>query len=366
MSDYYELLGVSRGATADEIKRSFRKLARELHPDRNPDNPEAEAKFKDVAKAYETLSDPERRQHYDRYGDAPPGGIGFDGAGFGDIFEAFFGSSSPFGFGGRTEPVSTRGEDLEVVIDVEFADAVLGSEQVVDVRTHVPCAKCEATGQVDGSSVSTCATCTGAGQVRQVRRSILGQMVSTAICPDCAGLGDIIESPCGQCGGDGRTVEDVSYTVDVPAGVDTGATLRLTGRGAAGARGAGFGDLYVRVRVLNHERFERSGNDLLAELAVPMTIAALGGEVDFETLEGTETLQIEPGTQTGKLFRISGAGVPSLQGGRRGDVRAVAIVVVPEKLNDEQRELLRAFAASCGDEVTESRSLLGRIRSALS
>lgn len=365
MSDYYDLLGVSRSASADEIKRSFRKLARELHPDRNPDNPEAEAKFKQVAEAYETLSDQERRDHYDRFGNSP-GGSPFEGAGFGDIFDAFFGGNSPFGGSGRTERGPARGDDLEVVVDVSFEDAVLGAQHSVDIRTHVPCEPCEATGEVDGSSIASCGTCGGAGQVRQVRRSILGQMVSTAICPQCEGAGEIIDAPCSDCTGQGRVVEERTYTVDIPAGVDTGAALRLTGRGAAGVRGAGFGDLYVRVRVKPHKRFERSGNDLLAELAVPMTVAALGGDIEFETLEGTETVTIVAGTQTGKVLRVPGQGVPSLQGNRRGDIRLVAVVVVPERLTEEQEDLLRQFAAARGDEVGESRSLLSRIRSALS
>lgn len=371
MSDYYDLLGVARSASPDEIKRAYRGLARELHPDRNPDDPDAEARFKEVAKAYETLSDPDRRAHYDRFGESPPGGGVGDMGGFGDIFEAFFGGQSPFGggggfAGGRADRGPSRGSDLEVVIDVDFKDAVLGSAQPVEIRAQVPCETCEASGAVANSNVIRCQTCDGVGQVRQVRRSILGQMVSTAPCPACQGAGEVIESPCPDCGGEGRVVEDRSYTVDIPAGVDTGATLRLTGRGAAGARGAGFGDLYVRIRVLPHDRFERDGMDLVAEAAIPMTVAALGGEIEFETLEGTETIAIAPGTQTGKVFRLRGHGVPSLQGGRRGDIRAVAIVVVPEKLTDDQEDLLRQFAQSRGDEVGESRSLLGRIRSALS
>ncbi|MEM7094688.1 MAG: molecular chaperone DnaJ [Actinomycetota bacterium] len=367
MADYYDLLGVGRSASPDEIKRAFRKLARELHPDRNPGDADAESRFKEVAKAYETLSDPEKRAHYDRFGETGAGGNPFDGASFGDIFDAFFGGNSPFsGFGGGGRTAGpTRGDDLEMVIDVSFEEAVLGSEQDVDLRTYVPCEPCEATGAVDGSSVASCETCGGVGQVRQVRRSILGQMVSTAICPDCDGAGETISDPCEVCSGQGRIIDDRTYTVDVPAGVDTGATLRLNGRGAAGVRSAGFGDLYVRVRVRPHDRFERSGNDLLAELAVPMTVAALGGEIEFETLEGTETIEIAPGTQTGKTFRIAGAGVPSLQGGRRGDLRVVAVCVVPERLTNEQEEILRQFAAARGDEVSESRSLLSRIRSAL-
>lgn len=369
-ADFYEMLGVSRSASADEIKRAFRKLARELHPDRNPDDAEAEQRFKEVARAYETLSDTERRAHYDRFGDAPDGGSRFaDGAGFGDIFEAFFGSSSPFGFGGgnggQGQRGPSRGEDLEVVVDVPFAEAVLGSEQSVDLRVHVPCEPCEATGAAPGATVESCDTCGGVGQVRQVRQSILGQMVSTGTCPSCEGAGERIDKPCTSCQGQGRVREQRSYTVGVPAGVDTGAALRLPGRGAAGVRGSGFGDLYVTVRVAPHDRFERAGSDLVAEVAIPMTVAALGGELEFETLEGHETITVAAGTQTGKKFRLKGHGVPSLQGGRRGDVIAIAIVTVPENLTGDQEHLLRQFAAARGDEVGESRSLLGRIKSAL-
>jgi len=373
MADYYDLLGIDRSASPDEIKKAYRKLARELHPDRNPGDDAAEARFKEVAKAYETLSDADRRSHYDRFGESGPGGAGgFGGgaAGFGDIFDAFFGGESPFGgggFGGSQAPRGpSRGDDLEVVVDVEFQDAVLGSAQPVDIRTHVPCEPCEATGAVADSTVVSCETCGGVGQVRQVRRSILGQMVSTGTCPSCNGAGETIESPCTSCQGDGRVVQERSYTVDIPAGVDTGATLRLTGRGAAGVRGAGFGDLYVRVRVLPHDRFQRDGADLVTELAVPMTIAALGGELTIETLEGDETITVDASTQTGKVFKLKGQGVPSLQGGRRGDIRAIAVVMTPEKLTDEEEDLLRTFAALRGDELNESRSLLGRIRSALS
>lgn len=371
MADYYELLGVDRSASPDEIKRAFRSKARDLHPDRNPDDPEAEAQFKEVAKAYETLSDADRRSQYDRFGEAGLGGGGFGDAasGFGDIFDAFFGGQSPFGGGfggGQAQRGPTRGDDLEVVVDVSFEGAVLGSAQPVEIRTYVTCEPCEATGALAASTVATCETCGGAGQVRQVRRSILGQMVSTATCPACQGAGETIEDPCPTCAGDGRTVDDRTYTVDIPAGVDTGATLRLTGRGAAGMRGAGYGDLYVRVRVLPHKRYERDGSDLVTELLVPMTIAALGGELELQTLEGSETIEIEPGTQTGKVYAIRGHGVPSLQGGRRGDIRAIAVAVTPEKLTEEEEALLREFAALRGDELSDEKpSLLGRIRSAL-
>lgn len=371
MADYYELLGVDRSASPDEIKRAYRKRARDLHPDRNPDDPEAEAQFKEVAKAYETLSDADRRAQYDRFGESGPGGgFGDAAGGFGDIFDAFFGGNSPFGGGfgaGQAQQQGpARGDDLEVVVDVPFEGAVLGSAQPVEIRTYLACEPCEASGMVATSSTTTCETCGGAGQVRQVRRSILGQMVSTTTCPACQGAGETIEDPCVSCSGDGRTVEERTYTVDIPAGVDTGATLRLSGRGAAGMRGAGYGDLYVRVRVLPHKRYERDGDDLVTELLVPMTVAALGGELELETLEGTETVVIEPGTQTGKVYTIRGEGVPSLQGGRRGNIRAISVAMTPENLTEEEEDLLRQFAALRGDELSDEKpSLLGRIRSAL-
>lgn len=363
MADHYQVLGVSRGSSDEEIKRAYRKLARENHPDRNPGDPEAEARFKEIASAYETLSDPERRSNYDRFGTDRPGtASGFEG-GLGDIFDAFFGGQSPFGANSGT--TRSSGTDVEVVLDVSFDDAVLGSKQSVDVRTYVPCTACEATGAAGGSDVVTCTRCSGAGQVRQMRQTMIGQMVSTTTCEQCSGLGEMIEDPCGECSGNGRIVSDLSYTVDVPAGVDTGAALRLTGRGAAGIRGGGIGDLYVRIRVLAHATFERDGNDLVCELAVPMTVAALGGEVEVETLESARQLTVPPGTQTGRVFKIRGAGVPSLKGGRKGDIRAIAVVVVPERLTADQEDLLRQFAVLRGDEVSESRSLLGRLRSAL-
>lgn len=368
MADYYELLNVKRDASQDEIKRAFRKLARDLHPDRNPDNPEAEAKFKEVAAAYETLSDPERRAHYDRFGESGPGASNFAGASVSDIFEAFFGGNSPFGagFGGGGRR-SDRGADIETDISIDFADAVLGWEAPIEVPTLISCETCEATGLVENSKKQTCQTCSGQGSVRQLRNSILGQMVTTATCHECDGAGEIIIDPCQECAGSGRVESTETYTLDIPAGVDSGATLRLSGRGAAGYRGGPFGDLYVRLRVAEHDRFTRDGQDLIAHISIPMTVAALGGEVIFETLEGTETLAIGTGTQSGKVIRLSGQGVPGLNGRRRGDIRVIVTVVTPEKLSDEEKELLEQFAQLRGEEVDAGdKSLLGRIRSALS
>ena len=269
--DYYELLEVSRGCTPDELKRAYRRLARELHPDTNPD-PEAEARFKQVALAYETLSDPERRQRYDRFGPegaAGGGGPGF-GGGLGDLFDAFFGGGGPFG-GGGAPAGPPRGADLEQVIDLSFEEAVFGTQAPVTVRTAVPCDDCEATGAAPGTTVTTCPECGGVGQVQRVRQSLLGQMVTTGLCPRCGGAGTFVESPCPSCRGDGRIVGERTFTVDVPAGIDSGSTLRLTGRGAVGPRGGPLGDLYVHVRVRPHDRFTRQGYDLAHELHVSST-----------------------------------------------------------------------------------------------
>lgn len=362
MADLYELIGVDRDATQDEIKKAYRKRAQQLHPDRNPDDPEAEARFKEVAQAYETLSDPARRDRYDRFGDDRDGGMA--GAGFGDIFSAFFGEGSPFGGGAPTRAANRQGSDQEVVVDVDFVDAVLGSTEEVTTRTAVPCETCEGSGARPGTGVSTCETCGGAGAVRQIRQSILGQMVSTATCSTCAGVGETVADPCEPCGGDGRIITNKTYTIDIPAGVDTGSTLRLTGRGAVGIRGGGFGDLYVQIRVRPHERFWREGNDLIDEFHIPMSMAALGGHLEYETLEGSEDLVIPAGTQTGKVFRLRGSGVPSVRGRGRGDLLVRIIVDTPIDLSDDQSELLRLFADARGEEVAPAgKGWLNRIRS---
>lgn len=367
--DYYEVLGVDRSASGDELKKAYRKLAQQFHPDRNPGDDEAEARFKEISQAYEVLSDAESRARYDRFGDERGGGNPFGGGGgLGDIFDAFFGGDNPFGGGGQQRPSGPPpGSDLEVTLDVEFADAVLGSAQEVQVRTAVPCERCEGSGADHDSHVATCTTCNGMGTVRQVRQSILGQMVSTGVCPACSGMRETIENPCDDCAGDGRIITEKSYNVDVPAGVDTGSTLRLTGRGAVGVRGGAFGDLYVHIRVLSHPVFRREGHDLIADLEMSLAVAALGGHVEYETLEGTEDLVIEPGTQTGRVFRLRGRGVPSVRGRGRGDLLVQAVVVTPTDLDSEQEELLRKFAELRGEEVApKDRSLLGRIRSAFS
>lgn len=375
MSDLYELLGVTRGSTAEEIKKAYRRMARQLHPDANPDDPAAEASFKEVAHAYEVLSDPQKRRRYDQFGDAGlgnggGGGAPFDGAGgFGDIFDAFFGGGGPFGGGGagrNQRPTGpARGPDLEAVATIDFRDAVFGCQTEVEVRTAIACDTCEATGARPGTSVTTCSACGGSGQVRRVRQSVLGQVVTAGPCTTCNASGQIIPEPCDTCGGEGRKVVGKTYTVDIPAGVDTGSTLRLTGRGAVGARGGGAGDLYVHLQVRSDDRFERVGNDLLHELQLSMPQAALGTHLNFETLDGDEDLLVPSGTQPGKVFRLRGRGVPSVDGRGRGDLLVRIAVDVPTKLSDDQDQLLRQYAAAMGDEVSPTdESFFAKIKSA--
>ncbi|MCU1453771.1 MAG: dnaJ [Acidimicrobiales bacterium] len=374
-TDYYELLGVPSDASLDDIKRAFRQRARELHPDANPDDAEAEARFKEVALAYETLSDPERRRRYDQFGPEGNGGgggdpFGFTGGGLGDIFEAFFSGGGGGGFGGgggRRSSGPPAGPDLEAVVDLDFERAVFGAQEEVTVRTAAACETCEATGAAPGTSAETCQHCHGAGQVRQVHKSIIGQMVTAGPCPACGGLGQVIASPCPDCQGEGRTITDKTYTVDIPAGVDTGSTLRLSGFGAAGQRGGPRGDLYVQVRVRPHPRFSRDGFDLHHELHLAATQAALGVHLPFETLDGTEDLVVPRGTQSGKVFRLRGRGVPHVRGRGRGDVLVHAVVDTPQDLDPESEDLLRQLAARRGEDVAPAdRGLMSRIRSAFS
>lgn len=360
MADHYATLGVSPQATESEIKKAYRQLARQYHPDQNPDDPEAEARFKDIANAYEVLGDADRRTRYDRFGDDGLGGQGGAGAGgpfganLGDIFETFFGGGgSPFGGGGRPSG-PPRGEDLETVLELDLHEAVFGGEQLVTVRTGVACEPCETTGSEPGTGTSRCSECGGTGQVQRVRQSILGQMVTATQCPTCSGQGVTIDEPCHACGGQGRRIEDVNYTVDVPAGVDSGSTLRLTGRGAAGPRGGAQGDLYVHIAVRDHELFERDGDDLLLRQPIGFAQAALGAELQIPTLEEPETLLVPVGTDSGRRFRLRAMGVPHVNGRGRGDLVVELIVQTPTDLTDEEEELLRRFAELRSEHVAPS------------
>jgi molecular chaperone DnaJ len=372
--DYYELLGVGRDASDDEIKRAYRKLARELHPDANPGDAAAEERFKKVAVAYEVLRDPDKRRQYDMFGTvgAGAGGPGDPFAGFGggisDLFDAFFGGTGfGGGAGGRRRGPSgpPRGADLEVALELSFVEAAFGGEHDVTVRTAVSCETCSGSGAEPGTSPVRCPTCDGAGEVRRVRQSILGQMVTASVCDRCHGTGQIIESPCATCRGDGRRIEDRTYTVDVPGGIDDGQTLRLSGRGAVGARGGAPGDLYVHIRVRPHDRFVRQGYDLVHELHVPLTQAALGAHFPYETLDGVEDLVVPAGTQTGRVFRLRGRGIPHVDGRGRGDLLVQVVVDTPTAVTGRQEELLRALAAERGEDVAPpDTGLFSRIKSA--
>lgn len=369
-TDYYDVLGVSRTASADELKKAYRRLARELHPDTNSD-PDAEERFKEVALAYETLSDPDRRRRYDQFGPDGAHAAGFDpfsGSGLGDIFEAFFGGGgggSPFGGRQRGQSGPPRGADMEHGVELQFEEAVFGVAKDLTMRLPVACPTCDATGAKPGTTVQTCGECGGTGQVRRVRQSILGQMVTAGPCTRCGGTGQIVAEPCRSCRGEGRVTEERTYTIDVPPGVDDGTTLRLPNRGSAGPRGGAPGDLYVHLRVRPHERFVRDGYDLLDELHVPFTQAALGAELVYATLDGDEELSIAPGTQNGRVIRLRQKGVPHVDGRGRGDLLVHLTVDVPDDLDETQEELLRQLAELRGEAVAPpEQGLLSRIRSA--
>jgi molecular chaperone DnaJ len=367
-TDYYELLGVSRNATEDELKRAYRRLARELHPDANPGDAASEERFKEITLAYETLRDPERRQRYDMFGpEAVRGGGGGDPFGFGvnlgDIFESFFGGQSG-GFGGPGRPGTRRGADAEVFLDLSQKEAAFGAEKEVTVNLPVACETCGGSGARPGTTPVTCTECRGAGQVQQVRQSFLGQMVTSTICPRCQGLGEIITTPCADCRGEGRRTKERSLTVEVPAGVDDGATLRISGAGPAAVRGGVAGDLYVHLRVAAEAGLERSGTDLLARVKLSFAQAALGTTVEVPSLEGPLELEVPAGTQSGAVLRVAGRGVPRLRSKRRGDLLVTVVLETPAHLSKEEEELLRKLAELRGEDVAPPDSgLISRLRS---
>jgi len=368
--NYYELLGVSSDATDDEIKKAFRALARKFHPDANPDDPEAGERFKEINDAYETLRDPERRRRYDMFGPegANAGGFGgqspFDAGAFGlnDLFDAFFGGAGPRG---RGPGGAARGPDAETVVELTLHDVVFGARKTLDVQMPVECERCSGTGCAPGTHPDRCPTCDGSGEVRQVRRSLLGQIVTAGPCNACGASGQVIPNPCDACGGSGRVNGNSSIEVDVPRGIDDGQQLRLSGRGPAAPRGGPAGDLYVAVRVMRHPDLERRGDELWYHLPVSIVQAALGTQLEIETLDGAREIDIAAGTQPGALIRLRGLGVPSLRTSRRGDLVVEVRVDVPMRLNDEEAALLAQFAELRGEKVSSvHEGLLARIRSA--
>lgn len=367
--DPYEVLGVERSASTQEIKKAFRQQARELHPDVNAHDPDAEEKFKEAAEAYEILSDEERRATYDRYGHEGlrSGGYApnFDAFGsIGDLFEAFFGAGGGTAFGGRAGPVP--GGDVAVAVEIDLLDAAHGIKAEVGYEAIDRCEHCNGNGAEPGTPIATCERCGGAGQLQAATRTPFGQMVRTVVCDVCEGDGRVPEQPCGKCRGRGRRAARRTIDVDVPAGIANGQRLRLGGRGHAGEPGAQPGDLYVLIRVLEDKRFVREGDDLITALDVPAPLAALGGTLMVPTLEDSAEVELAPGTQPGEVLTIRGEGMPSLGRSRRGNLRVVVNVVIPRRLSDQQRELLEQLSGTLTEENLRSEeSMFAKLRRAL-
>ncbi|MFV8833694.1 molecular chaperone DnaJ [Aquisalimonas sp.] len=341
--DYYEILGLQKNASDDEIKKAYRKLAMKYHPDRNPDDEDAEVRFKEVKEAYEVLADPQKRAAYDQFGHAGvDGGMGGGargggGASFSDIFSDVFGDI--FGGGGGRGGRMFRGADLRYNLDLSLEEAVFGKEATLNIPTWSTCSACDGKGQADGKAPETCPTCQGHGDVRVQQ----GFFSIQQTCPRCGGTGAIVTDPCGSCGGDGRIEETKELNVKIPAGVDTGDRIRLSGEGEPGERGGPPGDLYVQVMVREHPIFTRDGANLRCTVPINVVTAALGGELEVPTLEGRVNLRIPPGTQTGKTFKIRGKGVKPVRGGAQGDLLCRVQVETPVNLTREQKELLQRF-----------------------
>lgn len=355
--DYYEVLGVERGVSEADLKKAYRRLAMKYHPDRNPDDKAAEEKFKEANEAYEILSDSAKRSAYDQYGHAGvdpqmggAGGAGFGGQNFsdifGDVFSDFFGGQR----GGGQRGGAQRGSDLRYTLDLDLEDAVRGTTVTIRVPTLVNCKPCDGTGAKKGSSPVSCTTCGGVGQVRMQQGFFSVQQT----CPRCHGTGKMITDPCGSCHGQGRVEEHKTLSVKVPAGVDNGDRIRLTGEGEAGALGGPAGDLYVVVSVREHQIFQRDGKHLYCEVPISFVDAALGGELEVPTLDGRVKLKIPDGTQTGKLFRLRGKGVAPVRGGGAGDLMCKVVIETPVNLTKQQRELLEGFRDSLTGEGQHS------------
>lgn len=364
--DYYEVLGVAKDAPDEEIKKAYRKLARQYHPDVNK-AADAETKFKEVKEAYDVLSDDQQRARYDQFGHQDPaagfgGGGGADfGGGFGDIFDMFFGG------GGRRDPnAPQRGNDLQYTMTIEFKEAVFGKETDITIPRTEGCDTCHGSGAKPGTKPETCSTCRGTGQQEVAQNTPFGRIVNRRACTSCGGRGKIIRERCGTCGGNGQVKKQRKIHVKIPAGVDDGSQLRITGEGEGGVRGGPAGDLYIVLRVKSHDFFEREGDDIYCEIPLTFAQAALGDEIEIPTLTEKVKLKIPPGTQTGTYFRLKGKGVPKLRNYGQGDQQVKVTIVTPTHLSDDQRELLREFAAKSGEATHEqSGSIFERMKRAI-
>ena len=364
--DYYEVLGVGRQASPDDLKRAFRKIAMDSHPDRFPDDAAAASRFKEASEAYTVLSDPGRRRSYDMFGHAAveQGGgpaVDFSDMPFADIFDTFFGG------GGRSRRQrSNRGDDLRFDMTITFEEAFTGVEKLIDVARLATCDRCAGSGAEPGSGEETCPGCRGSGQIRRSAQSIFGSVVTTATCPTCGGAGRLLKNPCLQCRGQGRVATPRRLAVKVPAGVDTGSQIRLSREGEAGLRGGQPGDLYVVLQIKAHPHLARHDQDVIYELRVNMMQAALGDRIEIPTLEGQVEIAIPAGTQHGQSFRLAGRGMPDVRGGRRGDQYVVVQVVVPKDLTAEQKSLLRKVGGLTGKPEKVSKGFFEKLRNAIS
>ena len=367
--DYYDVLGVGKSADATEIKKAYRKLAMKYHPDKNPGDKEAEEKFKEINEAYEVLSDETKRRNYDQFGHEGVNGQGFGGAGgfggqgfggFDDIFGDIFGDMFGGGFGGgrprRRGP--ERGADMKQRINISFEEAAFGKKVQVKINRSEECEECHGSGAKPGTSKKTCPTCNGSGQVQSVQRTPFGNIASTRTCTECNGEGEVIDSPCTKCHGKGSIRKTKTIEVDVPAGIDDGQMIKLSGQGELGTRGGPRGDLYIEVNVDSHSIFTREGYDVYLEMPITFAQATLGDKIQVPTLDGKVEYEIPEGTQTGTVFRLKGKGIPKLRSNVRGDQYVKVTVEIPKKLNDKQKELVRQFAKECGEEVHQKQKTL--------